>query len=214
MDIHAPEHPIHTWREFGIHIAVVTVGILIAIGLEGVRESFVTHHLLRETREGFKGETALALDYMSRELPSVAAGSQNLHALVEQMPALAKSHPEQVVAVLKSVQNPNYFFSANAWQAALSTGALAHMSPTEASTYAWASQSTKTYTEWQGKALDAQMRTDAFWQSHPHPTAAEIAQGDELIRLFAADEETLAQLGPQTRADFERASRAAEGQLH
>ena len=209
MEIHAPEHPIHTWREFGIHIAVVTVGILIAIGLEGVRESVVTHHLLRETRESFREETAIALQKMSRELPRVNSGDRTLRALVAEMPELATTHPDQVVAALKSVQNPNYFFSANAWQAALSTGALAHMQPSEVAAYAWAAEDTRTYGEWQGKALDAETRANAFWQSHPHPTSGEIAQGDELIRLFATAEQTLVYLGPQTRESFERAASAA-----
>ena len=38
MDIHAPDKPVHSLREFFIHIAIVTIGILIALGLEGVRE--------------------------------------------------------------------------------------------------------------------------------------------------------------------------------
>ena len=210
MDIHAPEHPIHTWREFAIHIAVVTVGILIAIGLEGVRESFATHHLLRETRQTFRDETAVALDNMSRELPRVSSGSNTLQTLVAQMPALGMSRPEQVLATLKTVQNPNYFFSANAWQAALSTGALAHMRPDEVSAYAWSAEATKIYGVWQGKALDAETRADAFWQSHPRPNFREIAQGDELLRLFATAEQTLAYLCPQTLQSFERASKAAE----
>ena len=209
MDIHAPEHPIHTWREFGLHIAVVTVGILIAIGLEGVRESLVTHHLLRETRESFHDETSVELDYMSRELPRVVAGDRTLQALVGQMPELGRSHPEQVTAALKNVSNPNYFFSTNAWQAALSTGSLAHMRPEEVSAYASCARASTIYSDWQQKTLEAETRANAFWQSHPHPTPSDIAQGDELIRLFATAEQTLGYLGPQIRGSFERASRAS-----
>lgn len=34
MEVHPPEHPIHTWRDFFVHIATIVVGLLIAICLE------------------------------------------------------------------------------------------------------------------------------------------------------------------------------------
>ena len=36
MDVHAPHEPIHTWRDFFIHLITITVGLLIAISLEGM----------------------------------------------------------------------------------------------------------------------------------------------------------------------------------
>ena len=39
MDIHAPDKPILTLREAASHLTIVTVGILIALSLEGVVES-------------------------------------------------------------------------------------------------------------------------------------------------------------------------------
>jgi hypothetical protein len=34
LDVHAPHEGIHTWRSFFTHIATISVGLLIAIGLE------------------------------------------------------------------------------------------------------------------------------------------------------------------------------------
>ena len=34
MEVHPPDHAIHSWRDFIIHIATIVVGLLIAIGLE------------------------------------------------------------------------------------------------------------------------------------------------------------------------------------
>ena len=42
LDVHMP-HPTHTWRDFFIHIATITVGLLIAVSLEQTVEYF--HHL-------------------------------------------------------------------------------------------------------------------------------------------------------------------------
>jgi hypothetical protein len=43
LDVHAPHESVHTWRDFFIHIATITVGLFIAIGLEQTVEHF--HHL-------------------------------------------------------------------------------------------------------------------------------------------------------------------------
>ncbi|HTV09784.1 MAG TPA: hypothetical protein VMD97_12145 [Candidatus Aquilonibacter sp.] len=43
IDIHAPHESTHTWTDFLIHIAIITIGIFIAIGLEQTFEA--VHHL-------------------------------------------------------------------------------------------------------------------------------------------------------------------------
>ena len=42
LDVHPPHAPTHTWRDFFIHIATITVGLLIAVGLEQAVEFL--HH--------------------------------------------------------------------------------------------------------------------------------------------------------------------------
>lgn len=46
MDIHAPHEPIHTWRDFAIHLVVVTIGLFIALSLEAFIEHVHQRHLL------------------------------------------------------------------------------------------------------------------------------------------------------------------------
>ncbi|MDE1161440.1 MAG: hypothetical protein PW792_05770 [Acidobacteriaceae bacterium] len=46
MEVHPPEHGIHSWRDFLVHMGTITLGLLIAIGLEQSAEWF--HH--REQR--------------------------------------------------------------------------------------------------------------------------------------------------------------------
>ncbi len=40
--VHVPQEGIHTWRDFMVHIAVVTIGLLLAIGLQQIVET--VHH--------------------------------------------------------------------------------------------------------------------------------------------------------------------------
>jgi hypothetical protein len=50
LDVHAPHQPVHTWKDFFIHIATIAIGLLIAIGLEQTVEYLHHRHQLREAR--------------------------------------------------------------------------------------------------------------------------------------------------------------------
>jgi hypothetical protein len=56
MEIHAPSHPILSFKEALVHLSIVTVGILIALSFEGALEW--RHHrvLVAETRERLRSE--------------------------------------------------------------------------------------------------------------------------------------------------------------
>ena len=56
MEVHPPDHAIHSWRDFFIHIATIVVGLLIAIGLEQSVEWLHHRHLLAEAREQLRQE--------------------------------------------------------------------------------------------------------------------------------------------------------------
>jgi hypothetical protein len=62
LDVHPPHHPTHTWKDFFIHMATISVGLLIAIGLEQTVE--VIHH--RHQRDALEQELR-------------AEGMRNLH---------------------------------------------------------------------------------------------------------------------------------------
>jgi hypothetical protein len=46
MDVHAPHEPVHTWRDFAIHLIIVTIGLFIALSLEALVEHVHQRHLL------------------------------------------------------------------------------------------------------------------------------------------------------------------------
>jgi hypothetical protein len=62
MEVHVPEHPIHTWREFFSHIGIVTIGLLIAIAMEQGVEALHDRHQRNELREALQqdGERSVA----------------------------------------------------------------------------------------------------------------------------------------------------------
>lgn len=209
MEIHAPERPIHSLKDFALHIAIVTCGILIALGLEGIREAIHNRHLVRETRESVRVEMEINVEHSNDELPRVKRYNNELNALVKDLPTLAAQHPEQVNQRLAQVQNPGYFFLSNSWQSALSTGALEHMSTHEVSAYGGAAEVIKIYSGLQNEAQTEETRTKAFFTAHPHLTPDQIEEGTERLLLFSRAEEALTFVGPQMRVSIDRALAAA-----
>jgi len=56
LDVHPPHQAAHTWTDFFIHIAIIVVGLLIALGLEQTVEHVHLRHDLNETRVALKRE--------------------------------------------------------------------------------------------------------------------------------------------------------------
>lgn len=68
MDVHMPEEPVYTWKQFWIHLGTITAGLLIALGLEHAVASahrvHERHELQRELHdEGERNEETLRMDF-------------------------------------------------------------------------------------------------------------------------------------------------------
>jgi len=50
LDVHAPHEPIHGWRDFFIHLATITIGLLIALSLERCVEWQQHRHLAHQAK--------------------------------------------------------------------------------------------------------------------------------------------------------------------
>lgn len=92
MEVHPPEHPIHTWRDFLIHIATIVVGLLIAIGLEQTVVQVEHHHEVAETRERLHEERETNIAYYKKNLFFIRETVGELHGNVRILTYL-KAHP-------------------------------------------------------------------------------------------------------------------------
>ncbi len=184
MELHLPSRPPGTLREFGIHIATVTIGILIALALEGLVTYERNEHLLNETRREFQAELRENQERARIELAGVQDAHRKLHALVDALPELERVQPADIAARLLTVQNPGYFLPANSWQTALSTGAFAHMQPEEAASYSDAFYIIRYYGDVQRDTLAIEDRAKAFFVAHPNLSPDELREGAERIILL------------------------------
>jgi hypothetical protein len=205
MDIHAPERPIHSLKDFGIHIAVVTVGILIALGLEGLRETVFERHLVRETHENVREEMTNDRDHAALEFKRIVVYRDELQKLVKAMPELEQQHPGAAAAALDKINNPGYLLSSNSWTAALSTGVLAHMPADEVEAYAYAAEGMTEYRQLQKATHVQENHTKAYFSSHRTMNADQLAEATESITLLYQAEDDMVYFCSQMQEDIDRA---------
>ena len=56
MEVHPPDHPVITWKQFFVHMAIVVLGLLIAIGLEQSVEALHRRHQRHQLEQDLRSE--------------------------------------------------------------------------------------------------------------------------------------------------------------
>jgi hypothetical protein len=132
MDVHAPHEPIHNWRDFAIHLTIVTIGLFIALSLEGLIEHIHQRHLVRDARANLHQElednhqaAQQDLVYLQQDMDRTKANIDTIHKLI----ADPTSHAS--LSYTMSFNSP----SDAAWTTAHDTAALGFMPYNEVQGY-------------------------------------------------------------------------------
>jgi hypothetical protein len=122
MELHAPGGPVRSLKDFLVHIGVVTLGILIALGLEQLVEAHHRSHLAKVALDGFRKE----LDYNEGQINQVLAGVAKLQAKIETAIGNLSTAPAPGAAE-PPLDYPGIFLnvvSTASWDTAVATQAL------------------------------------------------------------------------------------------
>jgi hypothetical protein len=132
MDVHAPHQPVHTWRDFLIHLAIVTIGLFIALMLEALVEHVHHRHLVAEARENLHREIAANCASASKDLGysqvNVGVFDQNIRAV-----HALQTHAKGDFHISNTMEWSD--FSSAGWRTAHETGALGYMPYDEVQRY-------------------------------------------------------------------------------
>ena len=137
LDVHPPHTSVHGWRDFFIHIATITIGLLIALALEAGAEALHNRHVVREARENIRRELISNRNEIRKDDAYIQTDENNMRQNILTARAL-RDHPD----LMKSGHNHFDFTfswsgpSTSAWHSARDTGALALMPVTEVQSYA------------------------------------------------------------------------------
>ncbi|GEM_PF-2256771 len=151
MDLHVPEGPIRSIKDFLLHIVIVTIGILIALGLEQLVEAHHRAHLAHDAVEGFRRE----LTSDSADIKEVVDSNAAVRAKIDEWIAdLTSASPHEMD------KYPGVHFnilSTASWDTAMATQALSELPYERAHLYAAAYASLHIF-------IDVQRRGLSDWQ--------------------------------------------------
>lgn len=147
MEIQPPSGSIHSFKEFLIHISMVVLGILIALGIEQVREHFHEKHLVQDARANFRAEIEEQRESLKEHLAIWERDRTLLTRLL-----LADSDHSWPAPDLHTLALQWQFLETGGWDAAAATQAFSYMDYSEVQTYSRIYASQKIFNDFEEKA--------------------------------------------------------------
>src|ERR1039458_6241590 len=176
MDIHPPIGRVESLKEILTHIFIVTVGILIALSLEGVRESWREHVITNEARESIRAEMGRNQHKIQEDMEFRVKADAQLAQILKEMPNLTKK-PAELQRRVGQLNFRRYGMALeySAWDEAIYSGAIPHMPAEEARRYADYDVDMKYYLDLTRNSFPIESQCKAYILSHGSYTRAEAA---------------------------------------
>jgi hypothetical protein len=134
LDVHPPHEPMHGWRDFFLHLGTITIGLLIALGLEGLVEWQHHRHLVHEAEASLRQE--------------IQSNESDLASILDDVHKQQSALKQDVVILQQIIANPKIpprglsisfrmtSLDDVSWKTAQNTGALSYMPYAAAQDYA------------------------------------------------------------------------------
>ena len=187
LDVHPPHDSLHGLRDFLIHLFTITVGLLIALSLEGAVEWQHHRHLVHDAEASMTGEIKSNAGGMAESLNDLHKGQESLKHDVIVLNGVIKTGKMPEHASMEIVFHI-HTFDALSWTTAQTTGALAYMPYDRAEEFAdiYKAQDELAASE-QSAARDAAVALAPFLNqdaSEPPVTSAQAAEMKEKIETL------------------------------
>jgi hypothetical protein len=203
MEIHPPEHPIRSVRDFVVQLFTVTCGILIALGLEGRVEHRRDAALAKQTLEAFVTDITPNLQRIQREHDAA------VHALPVLKANIAYLEAKQKHVTAKDPGNLSGFsllYLRNApWDSALATQGVRLLTQHETETISrvYAGQTLHNSMIDQLRAELAEL--ESYGDDTDSLTPDELRQCLRTLRMMASTGATLIDMDTQMLAHYQEA---------
>jgi hypothetical protein len=126
FDVHPPNTAIHGWREFLVHLATITIGLLIALGLEGAVEWLHHRHIVHQAQTGLLTEITINADGIARKITGLQKHEEELKRDVDILKQMI-AHPGVANHETTTVALDLTGFDSVSWATAQATGATTYM---------------------------------------------------------------------------------------
>ena len=126
LDVHPPHEAVHGWRDFLLHLFTITIGLLIALSLEGCVEWQHHRHLVHEAEASLQIEIRSNAASMKAAAADIRTEQENLKhdaTVLKQLIKTGKLPKDGHMEIGFHIRT----LESVSWKTAQSTGALAYM---------------------------------------------------------------------------------------
>lgn len=196
IDVHEPEHRISGKRDFFLHLFTITIGLLIALGLENAAEAWHHHEQRREAEETIRLELRRNSAKLREALPAVMTERDNIVRLLQFLEARSRNQPGDTKGLQVTFsQSP---MDDAAWRTAASTGALSYMPYARVQTLSVAYKEQEMLDAASQRAIGDYLELGSYLQTVKNPAeidASLATQALPTVRLTLADLNAMLALG-------------------
>jgi hypothetical protein len=125
--------PVHTWKDFTIHLTIMTIGLFIALMLEAGVEYWHHRHVVAEARANIRQEIEENHEDAQKDVVNVQRSIDAIKSNVKTLHVMM-TRPKHFHGSIENSMTFDSFHDA-AWQTARETGALSYMPYEEVQRY-------------------------------------------------------------------------------
>jgi hypothetical protein len=160
LDVHPPEGKMHGFKDFALHLFTITVGLLIALGLEGCVERIHQHHLRDEADQNLRQEIRDNAKDLATTRTAVEGEKKNLVEVLKFLQARSENKPYDIHQI--SLNFTTSTLSDASWRTATATGSLNFMDYTRVQQFASAYQEQELFTRLQLETIDNYLQLQSY----------------------------------------------------
>jgi hypothetical protein len=185
MEIHPREHPILTLKEFLVHIGTVTIGILIALSLEGLLEWNHHRHLVHEARENIRAELVDNQRELANHLKLTLKNREGQENVLKWIHDVQRDHKSPIHSLEIGFHRAE--LNNTSWSTAQAVGALSLMDYKEVKKNAAVYELQDEFLRLQTRAEDAEIGAMTYFTGRSDPEASSKEElADEENRIVGS----------------------------
>ncbi len=204
LDVHAPEHTPHSVRDFFLHIFTITIGLLIALGLEAAMEWRHHVHLRDEANDNILSEVRDNQHELSDVLGNIPKERDTLTYALAFLRAHEEGKPYEVRSSINLGMNFGSYRDAS-WQTASATGALGYMEYAHVKRYSAVYTLQGQFAQLQAQTLTAYLQIQSYVVAGEDPrqlSVADTQKANAEVRQTLADLLAMEQVGQALQKQY------------
>jgi hypothetical protein len=160
LDVHPPHEKMHGFKDFLLHLLTITIGLLIALGLEGYAEHWRQRELKKDADIKLRQEIRDNAQEIVLVHKANASEQENLKRIVDFLNARKKNEPYDTHQIRLDFAMGD--LKSASWKTAAATGALGFMEYDQVQRYSAVYQLQDKYSALQDQTIDEFLQLQSY----------------------------------------------------